>query len=100
MEQNSWRVSEVNKMSISFKEFLDEAKDPAVKLISILERTAKSIDSYVRRDGNTGTIRGRDLQYKYDDARDDLRDNYPGKWEEWCKKNQSNPEHTGFDLFA
>ncbi len=78
----------------------EKAAVPKQRLIAVLDRTSKSISAYVGRGGSLNAAKGQELAYRYDDAKSDLDDAYPGAWGEWCKSKQFHPGHTAFDLFA
>lgn len=93
----------------TFKEYIEESKyddegmiksmtpDRAVKW---LEKTAKSIRSHASKGGSIGSARGSELQMRYDDHKEWLKNKSPKHWESYCKKNGCHVDHDAGDLYA
>jgi|DEB0MinimDraft_10_1074344.scaffolds.fasta_scaffold07588_6 hypothetical protein len=85
-----------------FFEYINESTKKPEKIIKALDRTRKSIDSFVRRNPghSMNNRRALALMDRYNDLASELMDIDKSEWDKYCKERKMSPLHDGADLFA
>lgn len=82
---------------MTFKEYIQEAKDPHAKVVARLEKLNKSINQYAHRWNDNPSQRMQGWVDEYNDLKSAHKD---GAWKAYCDKNKMSHGHNAYDCLA
>lgn len=82
---------------ITFKDYIQEAKDPHEKIVARLEDLNHKLSRYSHRWGSNPSPRMLSWVSEYNDLKDKHKD---GAWKTYCEKNKFSPSHNAYDCIA
>lgn len=80
----------------TFKDHLNEAKNPDDKIVAELETLSNNISKYAHRWGDNPSAR----MYKWVDTYNDLKEKHRSAWVTYCKKHGFSTDHDAYDNLA